>query len=733
MSFLSTAFLIALPLVVVPIAIHLYRGKQRDVIMWGAMQFLATAVTKGRRMERLEELLLMALRLAAVAALVLALARPMIRSSWLGDATDREVILVLDNSLSMSRELDGESSTDRLREHADEVVDSLSNADAVQVMLAAGPEWITAEGIAANTTGKQRLREIVEGVEPTQGSADLLKCLQSATHLQATDQLTARRVIVFTDSQASNWQVEPDGPWRQLSAERDAAQFPISLEVVDCGFEAGEIDNLAVTDLKVVKSLVRPGEHIELMADITNVGDVRSESSRVQWLVDGKVAEESPLKALEPRATTQATAALRMEEGGVFSVTCRIESTDQVPLDQEESIIVEVADQLPILFVESDADTGSVSAAELIDAALGYKESEAQNWHSVFRPEVIPTATLAAHPLAEYRAILINNPGELGRATIERLDAFVRGGGGLWIALGDQAERVSFNRDWYADGDGLSPLELESLMVIDKPDDPAASIHPPSRDHFATGQLANTTQLDIDEARIRQRWLFRQQRSEADTVSALLESGNGQPLVVENYLGQGRVLVQSYPLGLEWSNLPLLKSYVVMIQDWLDYVTAPTIARFNLTPGAPIVVSGTAGAHDAVELVTPRGTSISLVAPDADVAPVYRYSQTWLPGTYRVRFKKGERAERDVPFQVARDESETDLRALTDPERAKLSAAGVGFGTAPAIVSNTEQAAPRREPFWGVLLAALVALLAGELLLSSGLARQRHGLAVSAH
>ena len=73
MSFLSAAFLLALPLVAVPVAIHLYRGRQRDVILWGAMQFLAAAVTKGRRMERLEELLLMALRFAAVAALVLAL------------------------------------------------------------------------------------------------------------------------------------------------------------------------------------------------------------------------------------------------------------------------------------------------------------------------------------------------------------------------------------------------------------------------------------------------------------------------------------------------------------------------------------------------------------------------------------------------------------------------------------------------------------------------------------
>src|SRR5919106_6254817 len=126
MSFLSTAFLLALPLVAVPVAIHLYRGRQRDVILWGAMQFLAAAVTKGRRMERLEELLLMALRFAAVAALVLALARPMVRSSWLGNTTDREVILVLDNSLSMSREIGDDSATARMKEKALEAIDSLS-------------------------------------------------------------------------------------------------------------------------------------------------------------------------------------------------------------------------------------------------------------------------------------------------------------------------------------------------------------------------------------------------------------------------------------------------------------------------------------------------------------------------------------------------------------------------------------------------------------------------------
>ncbi len=211
MSFLSAAFLFALPFVAVPVAIHLYRGRQRDVILWGAMQFLAAAVTKGRRMERLEELLLMALRFAAVAALVLALAQPMVRSSWLGHATDHEVILVLDNSLSMSRNVEGQTAADRLKEQALEVVDSLAATEGVQVLLAAGGEWVTAEPVPADSSGKQRLRDIVENAEPTLGTADLLECLQAAVHLQSENEPTGRRIVVFTDSQAGSWRVDAEG------------------------------------------------------------------------------------------------------------------------------------------------------------------------------------------------------------------------------------------------------------------------------------------------------------------------------------------------------------------------------------------------------------------------------------------------------------------------------------------------------------------------------------------
>lgn len=738
MSFLSAIFLIALPLVAVPVAIHLYRGRQRDVIMWGAMQFLAAAATKGRRMERLEELLLMLVRFAAVAVLVLALARPMVRSSLFGESAEREVILVLDNSLSMSREVDGESSAERMAAAAAEVVESLRSGDGVQILLAAGNEWASSEPIAADSAGKRRIIELVESVEPTLGTAELLESLQASVHLEADGEPTGRRVVVFTDGQATSFQKDDEAAWRQLEADlaaRGKDQFPISVEVVECGSDA-LVENLAVAEVRAARQLVRPGEDAELTAEIRNTGDNAGKATEVEWLLGDKVVQKSPVTAIEPHATTQLTARVALPEAGHHTITCRIADSDQVPLDQESGIIIEVADQLPVLVVDSGGHRDAkVAAPVLIGAALGFPGSEPQPWHSVFRPEVVEPSALGTQPLGEYRAIVINNATDLPAETLERLDAYVRAGGGLWVALGSNTEPEAFNRDWYSDGEGLSPSAIETLQVVkNTEEDVAATIHPPSRDHPATMQLANTTQLDIDEARVRERWKFAApSAAERAQLAAVLESGNGQPLVVEKYVGQGRVLVQSFPLGLEWSNLPLLKAYVVMVHDWLNHISAPTVGRYNLARGAAIVAAAPkASTGVKAALISPRGRKIPLSAAGDDAAPVFRYVQTRMPGMYRVKFDDDSQPLGDLAFHVARDASESDLRPLGDEDRmALLEPIGVAPPGGEPAESVRVASVPRRQPFWSVLLASLLALLVIELLMSNWLARRRSGLAVS--
>lgn len=55
MSFLSLAFLAALPLALAPVVLHLIDRQRNVVIQWGAMQFLMEAATKRTQARRLRE------------------------------------------------------------------------------------------------------------------------------------------------------------------------------------------------------------------------------------------------------------------------------------------------------------------------------------------------------------------------------------------------------------------------------------------------------------------------------------------------------------------------------------------------------------------------------------------------------------------------------------------------------------------------------------------------------
>jgi hypothetical protein len=81
---------------------------------------------------------------------------------------------------------------------------------------------------------------------------------------------------------------------------------------------------------------------------------------------------------------------------------------------------------------------------------------------------------------------------------------------------------------------------------------------------------------------------------------------------------------------------------------------------------------------------------------------------------------------------VVRDAQESNLTVLDPSDRERLATSfGVRFEEIAKTAPSAVVAAPRREPIWGALLVALVALLVAELFVANLLARQRHGFEVS--
>ena len=103
MNFLQPLALIALPLMALPILIHLINQHRHRTIPWAAMMFLMTAKRMSKGMARLRHFFILLMRVLAIAALIFVVSRPL-SGGWLGsiglgkpDAT----LILLDRSPSM--------------------------------------------------------------------------------------------------------------------------------------------------------------------------------------------------------------------------------------------------------------------------------------------------------------------------------------------------------------------------------------------------------------------------------------------------------------------------------------------------------------------------------------------------------------------------------------------------------------------------------------------------------
>lgn len=730
MSFINAIFLLALPIIAVPIVLHLFRRKQKEVISWGAMEFLTDAVTRGRRWERLEEILLMLLRVAALAVLVFALAQPSIRGYWLGVAPAREVVLVLDNSLSMAREAGGASAFDGLRDRARQIIDDLSDQDLVQVVLVAGrPQWMTPEALRPTGAVKGDLKRQIAKLQPTRAGADLFGCVQIVASADTAEEALARRIIVLTDRQANGWQADAEPAWKRFQQFCENSTAPITIEVLDCGNDSDDLENLVVTNLEASHTLVAEGEAATLRAEVKNVGAAATGATSLDWWMGADSIGSDDVPKLQPGETKSFEISRRLSEKGVVAFRAELKAEDDLNLDNDASVVVEAVDELPILVVRGSGSPGlseRLSDLTFFTHALGYQgDQPVGKWHSLFKPKIIAAEELEEVPLSDYRAIAILSLSPLPESTLERLTEFVHNGGGLWVALAGGIDRDDFNAAWFDDGAGLSPLPLAELEDRTGQRDGQVSVHPPEGNHPALTHLADTERLDIDTVEISRYFRFDRDRADA---SVLLETGTGEPLAIENYVGRGRVIVQAFPLGYGWSNLPRTKAFVVLVHDWLSYLSQPAAARFNVPAGGVLEwrpPADLAGAE--AELTTPDGEEIELTALEDEGSQLYRYRQTDVPGAYDLKLTEGRRTVRTVPFRVPRDAAESELTPLSEDEVAMLAdAGGVQFvdeiKTAAADLPNV----PNEKPMWWPLLWTLLVLLVVELLFSTRSARQRY-------
>jgi hypothetical protein len=723
-SFLSIAFLTALPLVVVPIVLHLFDRRRNVVIEWGAMQFLMEAAAERTSARKLKQWLLILFRVLTVAFLILALARPTLPGRWFGNSQRGETIVVLDNSLSMERRAGEESRFDEAISAVTELIEDLPDGDTVRVLLASPyPIWATAGSLRVEAGSREQLTDQLHGLETAGGSSDLLAALFTAAQAERPPTLDSRRIVLVTDGQATDWNLDDEITWRRFRETLKSAPLPTDLEIIELSGEEEPRNNLAVQNLRGSRAVAGVGQAVTLSAQVVNRGNGASSPETVQWSIGDETPLENDVPPIEGGNTYDVLFQHSFSEPGSYAVVCRLKADDALGADNEATTIIEVVESVPVLLTESSPHLAEMQRdAFFVGAALGWIDGGPLGERSVYSPRLIDPEDLSFMELSDQHAVVIPNFQSLSQEAALRLEEFVNRGGGLWIALGPRTDAESFNQFFFAEGNGLSPLAIDRIseQTDSAGETSGIGINPFQREHPATAHLTDSQKLDTGDITVESRWRFRP-APEGRETSVLLSLTDGEPLAVEKYYGRGRVIVQAVPLRMQWSDLARSQAFVVMMQEWMSYLTAPRAVQHNLAPGEPIIVERPDEGLSSAILNTPQGDEVELTANIREGRVVFQSGRTALPGDYTLELGT---AGEIIPFHVRRDEAESDLTPLSADER-KLFAELTGLQqdeTADGFHGTTQS-----EPVWPLLLILMIGLMAGELILSGIISRERFG------
>ena len=244
MTFLSPLLLSGLALASVPVIIHLLNRRRFIRIDWAPMEFLKLTIRKNRRRIQIEQWLLLAVRVLAVAALFFAVARPTISNNALAQllaAQGRAArFIVIDDSLSMGAQSAGKSALSRAKEAAVELLKHVQPQDTVTVMTALQPETPLVRDAHLDQT--DAVAALVKSLEVTQAFGQWGATFEKIdAHVQRSSQ-PVREVVLVTDLRAAGWDAGVADVVDRWAAGN------VSLRIIDVG--SGVAGNVVLKSLE---------------------------------------------------------------------------------------------------------------------------------------------------------------------------------------------------------------------------------------------------------------------------------------------------------------------------------------------------------------------------------------------------------------------------------------------------------------------------------------------------
>ncbi|MBI4596402.1 MAG: BatA domain-containing protein, partial [Candidatus Tectomicrobia bacterium] len=251
LSFLNPLALVGVAGTAIPLLIHLIQKKPALPRPFAAMEFILKSHKRAGRRYRIKQILLLILRMTAVALLALTISGPIWRAREVpafGESLPTHWVLIIDDSFSMGFK----DNFEKAKNVAFKILEEVKEKDKIDLLLVSGRAHDN--GPKEETTTKQQLQNAIKNLSLTYSPGSIIQALEESQRIlaDASPELN-QRLILITDLTLNSWQgqmkgvaVKAGGPGK-LGGK---LQLHMRLDIIDVGDPEGQ-PNHTIKDIKV--------------------------------------------------------------------------------------------------------------------------------------------------------------------------------------------------------------------------------------------------------------------------------------------------------------------------------------------------------------------------------------------------------------------------------------------------------------------------------------------------
>lgn len=551
MTFLYPGVLWAALAVLIPILIHLFNFRRPKRVLFSNVAFVRQVNKAVVRKLKLKQWLLLAARILAILALVFTFANPVLPGESSAGAIKgrKSVLIVLDNSLSMSAADGGGVWFQQAKRLATDILKSYTREDEFQVQ----------------TTGDLRLNSLFV----PQGQA-----LERVNELDFRDrdfrltELFQNLDLLLTEARHQHRLVYFISDFQKSTVLADsltkAAGGTENVQLI--GVPVGERvpANIYVSDVQFETTVLEVDQPVEVKLTLNNASEEEVQNLGLRVLVEGKEVSIGSVESLRPGEQQTTTVTFTPNKGGWQSGEIVLDDPE-VTFDNRRFFAFQIPQNQRLLLVEGETEDPK------------YLRLLFERLFAQYDVKRVSEKNISSQDLAEFEAVVLAGINDLSSGQRDRLASWVKSGGGVLFFPSEQMNVEDVNSFYQQLGIGswTNAIDMAEGTRLRRPD----LGQPLFRGVFESAEEGG----ELDGPVIRK--LFGFQPRAGGIQRVLLQDRQNRPVLHNARVEAGQVFTFTVHPSLAWSDFPLKSSFVPILHRSLLLLTNSNAGLASQTIG----------------------------------------------------------------------------------------------------------------------------------------------------